>query len=193
MACHSQPDESKGYSIRNTIAFILLACGLAGCATLPDDQRTELDALAEFNLQSMEKAYPELGGKLEASKGYLAMDARCVKIPFIGWGGGKGVVVDTTTGERTYVKVSRMDIGGGGGIREFDVVIVLYDEKFLRQAKAGKWIYGVGAEASAGSASKEGSSGTRQTDKPFELFVRSERGASVTWTLHTVRIKPYKD
>jgi lipid-binding SYLF domain-containing protein len=175
--------------------FILafLACGLSGCATLSTDQRTELDARAETNIQSMAACNPGLQKKLEECKGYLALDARLVKIPFIGWGGGKGVVVDSTTGHRTYVKVARMDVGGGGGIREFDVLIVLYDEKLLQKAQNGKWIYGLGAEASAGKASAEGSSGQLQTDRKYELFTRSERGASVTWTLHAIRFKPYRD
>ncbi len=148
--------------------------------------------MAEVNLQGMKTLYPGLDRKLEECKGYVALDVRLVKIPFIGWGGGKGVVVDTTTGERTYVKVGRMDIGGGGGIREFDVLIVLRDEKLLRYAKTGKWAYGAGAEASAGSASVEGSSDKLQAKKPYELFVRSERGASVTWTLHAIRLQPYR-
>jgi len=115
-----------------------------------------------------------------------------VKIPFVGWGSGKGVLVNNITGQRTYVKASRMDVGGGGGIREYDVLIVLYDEKLLRFAKTGKWAYGAGAEASAGTASAEGSSNQVLADRKYEIFARSERGASVTWTLHAIHIKPYR-
>ncbi len=174
--------------------FILfLAAGLTGCASLSADQRGELDAMAEANVREMKKAYPVVEAKLSDCKGYMALDARHVKIPFIGWGGGKGVVVDTASDDRTYVKVSRLDIGGGGGIREFDVLIIIYDEKLLQIAKTGKRKIALGAEASAGSSSVEGSSGQLQTDKGYELFSRSERGASVTWTLHAIRIKPYKE
>ncbi|MDF7822686.1 hypothetical protein P4B35_01570 [Pontiellaceae bacterium B12227] len=170
-----------------------IACGLTGCATLSMDQRIELDAMAATNLQQMAACNPGLEEKLEECKGYLTLDARLVKIPFIGWGGGKGVLFDTTTGHRTYLKVSRMDVGGGGGIREFDVLIVIYDEKLLQKAQNGKWSYGLGAEASAGTASAEGSRDQLQTEKKYELFSRSERGASVTWTLQAIRFKPYKD
>lgn len=176
-----------------SIFLIFLACGLTGCATISADKRTELDAMAATNLQQMAACNPGLQEKLEECKGYLALDARLVKIPFIGWGGGKGLVLDTTTGHRTYIKVSRMDMGGGGGIREFDVLILIYDEKLLQKAQSGKWSYGLGAEASAGKASAEGSSGQLQTDRKYELFTRSERGASATWTLHAIRFKPYKN
>ncbi len=176
-----------------SLCLMLLACGLSGCASLSVDERAELDAMAEANLQGMTTMTPGIKQKLKDCKGYMALDVRLVKIPFIGWGGGKGVVVDHASGQRTYVKVSRMDVGGGGGIREFDVLIVIYDEKLLRYAKTGKWVYGAGAEASAGKASAEGSSNQLQTKAKYEMFVRSERGASVTWTLHAIRIKPYKN
>jgi len=114
--------------------LIMLASGLAGCRSLSLEERAGLDAKAEENILKMTARNPELEEKLETCAGYLAMDARLVKIPFIGWGGGKGVVVNNGTGQRTYVKASRMDVGGGGGIREFDVLIVLYDEK-----KMGIW------------------------------------------------------
>jgi len=192
---------TRAYKPSNPIArtalkyllLMVLVGWLSGCRSLSLEKRAELDALAEKNLLNMAAHYPGLQDKLEESKGYLALDARLVKIPFIGWGGGKGVLVNNSTGHRTYVKASRMDVGGGGGIREFDVLIVLYDEKLLRIPRTGRWAYGLGAEASAGSASAEGSSNQLQTNKGYELFMRSERGASVTWTLHAIRIKPYKD
>ena len=34
------------------------------------------------------------------------------KVPMVGAGEGIGVVVNTETGERTYLKVSRLDVGG---------------------------------------------------------------------------------
>jgi hypothetical protein len=189
-----RPGSSGGVWIMVKYFFILiLAGGLTGCASLSVDQKAELDAFAEINLREMKKAYPAVEDKLADCKGYMALDARHAKIPFVGWGSGKGVVVDTTTGERTYVKVSRLDVGGGGGIRDFDVLIIIYDEKLMRYAKTGKRKFGLGAEASAGTSSIEGSGSQLQTDKGYEMFSRSERGASATWTLHAIRIKPYKE
>lgn len=179
-------------TILSHLTLLLLAGGFSGCASLSVEQRAELDAMAEANLQGMVAAHAELEEKLKECRGYVALDAYAVKIPFIGWGGGKGVVFDNTDNEKTYIKVSRLDIGGGGGIREFDVLIVLNDEKLLRYAKTGKRIVGAGAEASAGTASVEGSSDQLQFNKPYELFIRSERGASVTWTLHAISFKPYR-
>lgn len=189
----NQSSNPIAHPVLRLLLLMLLAGGLSGCATLSQEKRAELDALAEKNLQSMTASHPGLQEKLEESKGYLALDARLVKIPFVGWGSGKGVLVNNITGQRTYVKASRMDVGGGGGIREFDVLIVLYDEKLLHIPRTGRWAYGLGAEASAGTASAEGSSNQLQTDQKYELFMRSERGASVTWTLHAIRIKAYKD
>jgi lipid-binding SYLF domain-containing protein len=175
-----------------SIVILFLAGGLTGCTSLSVDQRNELDALAEVNIREMKKVYPAVEAKLADSRGYVAIDAHHAKIPFIGWGSGKGVVVDNTTGDRTYVRISRLDVGGGGGIREFDLLIILNDEKLLQFAKTGKRKISLGAEASAGTSSIEGFSSQFQSDKKYELFSRSERGASATWTLHYIRIKPYR-
>ncbi|MCK4565359.1 MAG: hypothetical protein KAU94_11880 [Verrucomicrobia bacterium] len=165
----------------------------AGCATLGTDRRMELDHMAVRTLAALERENPGLQGSLEASLGYLVVEQKVVKVPVVGGGRGYGVVVENATGKRTYVRVGRIDFGGGWGVRSFKVLLVFNDPKLLKKAQTGKWVYQMGAEASAGPASIEGSSTQLQNDKGYEIHVLSEGGASATFTLRAIRLKPYRD
>jgi hypothetical protein len=55
---------------------------------------------------------------MDRSVGHAVFSNRSAKIPFIGVGEGIGVVFDKKTGERTYLKVQRPDVGGGLRVRE---------------------------------------------------------------------------
>lgn len=165
----------------------------AGCATLGTDRRAELDRMADLTLSALEQENSGLQGRIEASLGYLVVDQKVVKVPVVGGGRGYGVVVENATGKRTYVRVGRIDFGGGWGTRNFKVLLVFSDPKLLKKAQTGKWVYQMGAEASAGAASIEGSSAQLQNDKGYKIHVLSEGGASATFTLRAIHLKPYRD
>jgi len=71
----NQSSNPIAHPVLRLLLLMLLAGGLSGCATLSQEKRAELDALAEKNLQSMTASHPGLQEKLEESKGYLALDA----------------------------------------------------------------------------------------------------------------------
>ncbi|VGO16643.1 hypothetical protein PDESU_05234 [Pontiella desulfatans] len=174
--------------------LILLMFAATGCSTLTVDRRAELDQEAVGTINKLAENNPGLEQKLSDALGYVFLGCRTMKIiPWIGWGSAKGFVVDNAIGKRTYIKASRWDVGGGYGIRDYDVMIVLYDPKLMKKAYTGKWSFGAGAEATAGTASVEGSSSQLELNKKYELFTLSERGASVTWTVNAIHFKPYKD
>ena len=149
--------------------------------------------MAADTVARLEKENPGLQDQVDSCLGYLVVDKKVVKIPFIGGGGGKGVVVENATGKRTYVKVSRMEVGGGWGARSYKVLLLFTQPKRLEKAQAGTWVYQAGAEASAGKVAAEGSSAQVQNDKGYKVYTYSEGGASVTWTLRAIRLKPYRD
>jgi len=157
------------------------------------ERRSELDRMADETISELVQKNEGLQDRIDAGLGYLVVDQSVVKIPVFGGGSGKGVVVENATGKRTYVKGSRVDIGGGWGARKFKVLLILSDPKRLKKAQTGTWIYQIGAEASAGTAGIEGSSGQLQGDKGYEVYVLSEGGASATFTARAIRLKPYRD
>lgn len=174
------------------IIFTVLMATLSGCATVSMEKQADINGMEETTLDRLEEQHPDLRGKLGSMPGYLVVEMNVLKIPVLGGGGGKGVIVENKTGKRTYVKVSRMEIGGGWGGRRYKILLVFSDPELLKKAQSGKWIGQMGAEASVGKIGVEGSSGQLQQDKGYEMFVLSEGGASATWTLRAIRLKPYR-
>ena len=105
-----------------TAAIVTLAAwlvGLAGCASIPgktgQEQAVSIEELETKTLADVQKLHPNTTEELAAAAGYVIMNNKLTKIPLVGVGGGYGVGVDKRTGERTYLKMSRFDIGAGWG------------------------------------------------------------------------------
>jgi lipid-binding SYLF domain-containing protein len=164
-----------------------------GCATLSpaerDAERAALDAMAERTLVALLQGEPQAGKVLERALGYAVIDMAVTKIPAFGAGSGKGVVVDRRTSTRSYLKVSRFEVGGGLGAQKFQVVIIFEDGTLLDRATAGAWHYEAGAELAAGTSSAEGS--VQRAAKGYEAYKLAEGGAAATVTVRVARAKPW--
>jgi lipid-binding SYLF domain-containing protein len=166
-----------------------------GCTTLSpaerDAARAELDAMAESALVALLQGQPQAGEVLERGLGYAVIDMAVTKIPVFGVGSGKGVVVDRRTGTRSYLKVSRFEVGGGLGAQKYQVVIMFEDGALLDRAATGTWHYEAGAELAAGTSSAEG--GVQRAAKGYEAYKLAEGGATATVTVRVAHAKPWLD
>ncbi|NGZ09799.1 MAG: hypothetical protein CV088_10495 [Nitrospira sp. LK70] len=68
------------------------------------------------------KEQPKVKQELNDSVGCLVAEQKIVKIPWIGAGGGAGVVVEKATGKRSYSRISELQFGVGCGGRAQDVI-----------------------------------------------------------------------
>jgi hypothetical protein len=181
-----------GLRIRLSIVALGLAV-LHGCAGLTteeqDAKRTELDQMGEKTIATLSGTEPEAGAALEKSIGYAVIDMTVTKIPVIGAGAGLGVIIDKSTGTHTYIKVTRFEVGGGWGAQKFKVIIFFFDEVLLKRASSGAWHFEAGAEASAGTASTEGTVTT--SDAGYRAFKIVESGAVATVTIRAAYAQPY--
>ncbi len=173
------------------ILMMITVSVIAGCSTMTatekEQKRSELDAMAKAAVTDLIQQNPEIQKQLDQSLAYAVADMKLTKIPVVGAGGGEGVLVDKNSQQRIYFTVSRFDLGGGWGVRAYKALLVIESQKVLDKAKDGTWEFQAGAEASAGSASAEGSSSG--LSKGFSMYVLSEAGASVTVTARVIRIK----
>ena len=173
------------------IILIIMVSAIAGCSTMTatekEQKRSKLDVMAQTAITDLIKQSPEIQEKLDKSLAYAVADMKLTKIPVVGAGGGEGVLVDKNSQQRIYFTVSRFDLGGGWGVRAYKALLVVESQEVLDRAKDGTWEFQAGAEASAGSASAEGSSS--DLNKGFSMYVLSEAGASVTVTARVIRIK----
>jgi lipid-binding SYLF domain-containing protein len=179
------------------LALVLLLGLACSCRSIPGDtveeKRAYIDAWEQETLEMLYEEQPQARESIEEAPGYLAVGQRIVKIPFVGWGGGYGVLVDRVRDKRLYVKLNRMDVGGGLGARNLRVVLVIHDPKLLKKAGKATWSFGGGAEASAkaGESGAAGGMGTGQGDAEYTVYELTDEGVSVTWTLHAIRLSEH--
>lgn len=178
-----------------TINLIMLATFLlTGCASMTtterDNKRSEIDLMAKTAVEGLVKQDAELQEQIDDSPGYMVANLKVTKVPVVGGGGGEGVHVNKITGKRTYFTVSRFDIGGGMGARAYKGLILFETQEAMEDLQDGTWEYQAGAEASAGTASAEGSSGG---EEGYTVHILSEGGASATATARVIRVKVNKE
>ncbi len=182
------------FATRFAIVVYVLAA-IVGCATQSpkkgEPTAAELDVMGEKAVATLLENLPEVREVMDRSVGYVVVNMRVSKIPMVGAGGGYGVVVDKRSNARSYIKVSRFEVGGGLGAQKFKVVIVYEDGKLLDRAAAGTWHYDASADVAADAASGEGAATASGSGEGYQVFRLAEGGATATVTLRAARAKPY--
>ena len=173
------------------ISGVLLAasCSSTYGSMSGQEKQDFLAGVEQKTLAELIEKSPEIQAEIDRSVGHAVFSNRSAKIPFIGAGDGIGVVFDKKTGERTYLKVQRLDVGGGLGVREYRLVVVFFEEEPLEKLAGGKLELAAGAEAGAGKGDvglgTEGISG-KQKEK-LALYQLSDTGVSATITVSMIR------
>ncbi|MDH3549651.1 MAG: hypothetical protein OEQ16_09915 [Gammaproteobacteria bacterium] len=165
---------------------------LAGCATQSTQggpTANELDAMGERAVATLLQVRPEAQEVMDRSVGYVVLKLTATKIPWVGTATGYGVVVKKRTDTRSYIQVSRFEIGGGYGAQTFKVIIAFEDEKRLDRVAAGASHFTAGADVAAGTSSTDGAAA--KSGKGYQAFRLAEGGAAATVTVRVAYSKPY--
>ena len=162
-----------------------------GCSSLSPEQREtiqrDLDSTGEAMLVRLVEKHPDASAAIEDCLGYAVAEMSLAKGPFVGAASGYAVVVDKRTGDRTYVKVSQFEVGGGWGAQTYKAVILFDDELLLKKAMTGFWHFEAGAEAAA----RDSSIGVRPAaGRGYRAYKITEEGAVATLTVKAIRGKP---
>jgi lipid-binding SYLF domain-containing protein len=176
-----------------------LIVGMSGCASIPGEtaaqQAQTIDKLVERTLSDLYKQDPKMKEEIAHSVGYAVMDNNIVKIPIFGEGSGYGVAINNKTGEKTYITMTRFDIGGGWGARSVRPVVIFQNEKKFKDFIEGVWSAGAGAEAAAkvGETGAAGGAGGGDAGKKgYSIHIITDTGVSATATVHVIHVNPVK-
>jgi len=171
------------------LVLLVGACRSVVPGDTPEEQRAHIDAWEQETLEMLYAQHPEARAEVAEAAGYLAVHQRVLKVPIFGGGSGYGVVVDRTRERRAYVRLDRMDVGGGLGTRNLRVVAVVSDPKLL-EPKRSHWSFGGGAEAAAksGESGAAGGAGAGAGKGGTKIYEMTEEGVSVTWTVYAIKL-----
>jgi len=181
-----------------TLLFIVV--DISGCASIPgktgEEQSEAINTLAERTLKDLYKQEPKSKEEIGDSVGYAIMKNKFTKVPIVGAGSGYGVAINKKTGEKTYLKIVRFDIGGGYGLRSVRVVLIFQNEKKFEDFIDGVWSARAGAETGA-KVKDEVVSGVAGSDnlpgdKGYSIHFIIDEGVSATVTVGLIHVKPIK-
>lgn len=179
--------------------LLFLVISMSGCASIPGETGKEqvqtIDELVERTLPDLYKQEPKTREEIANSAGYAIMSNTITKVPIFGAGSGYGVAIDNRTGEKTYITMTRFDIGGGWGARSVRPVVIFQDEKKFKEFIDGEWEAQAGAEAAAkvGQSGASGGAGSGDVgDKGYSIYMITDAGVSATATAGVIRIRAVK-
>lgn len=140
----------------------------------------------------MRQQEPKTEEEVAQSVGYVIMNNKLTKIPIVGVGSGYGVAVNTKTGERTYLRMRRFDIGAGWGARSIRPVLIFQNEEKFRDYINGGFDATIGAEAAA-KVGEQGGAGGGSSDAAKDLgytsYLITDTGVSATASVAVIRVK----
>jgi lipid-binding SYLF domain-containing protein len=132
-------------------AILALSAGpvLAQGSSEVQERRQEIDSSAQATLDELMNAEASVRDLYGRAVGYAVFTV--TKGGFIvSGGGGNGVAVNKTTGQRTYMRMGMAGIGLGIGGQRYNLVMLFETEDRLAKFIAGGWDSSATAEAAAG-------------------------------------------
>jgi hypothetical protein len=179
---------------RFSLVVALTAVLLGGCATtIPvgerESVRQELNDRAEETLALLLEREPELQDAVDSAVGHFVARVSAAQVAVIGGGVGLGVLYDKEAGTRTYMNVTRYDLGMGVGAGALRVVVLFQTRETLEQFRSGTWKSGVRAESASGTTSVA----SPAYIEGATVHVIPESGAAVTVTARFIRLSVNTD
>lgn len=119
--------RSRIIAVLGVIGAIALGASLPASgarAESPDDQRAQINAMAQQTLQALYEQKPSAERAIREAAGYAVFSDISTKIFMAGGGGGKGVAVNRITGNPTYMMMVSVSAGLGMGISKSHLVWV---------------------------------------------------------------------
>ena len=167
--------------------FLFLLIFAVGCAGTKSKSQTDKDAardslrsMTEGTLGRLYKAEPAAKAAVANSAGYAVFSDFGFKLLFMGGAQGKGLAVNKTTKQETFMKMVELQPGLGVGGENYHLVFIFENPDAFNTFVTSGWELGTNALASAkdGSAGS-GAAGAVSFSHGVELYQFSTTGAIV--------------
>ena len=172
-------------SISAVVTMLTFMSGCGPSAKLPVAERRVL--VHDMETETLERLYreaPATRNKIKNAAGYGTFANANVNLIFVSAGGGYGVVVDNSTGQRTYMKMALGGIGLGLGAKDYRQVLIFNSKETLNKFIESGWEFGGHADAAA-KAGESGAeiSGEGAIGSGIEAYSMTESGLALQATV----------
>lgn len=167
------------------IAILALIPGCGPSSKLSIIERQQIVGNMETEtLQRLYKEQPSTKDKIKKAAGYGVFANANVNLIFVSAGGGYGVVVDNSTGRRTYMKMALGGVGLGLGVKDYRQVLIFKSRKTLNKFIESGWEFGGHADAAAKAGETGGElSGEGAIGSDIEAYSMTESGLALQATV----------
>ncbi|UCG80015.1 MAG: hypothetical protein JSV60_08595, partial [Desulfobacterales bacterium] len=109
-------------------------------------------------------------------------------------GNGFGVVVDTATGQRTYMKMRSVGVGMGWGVKDVRAVFIFRKQSVMTHFVEKGWEFGAQADAAAKTGDKGGAAGGEAyVETDIIIYQLTEAGVALQATIAGTKYWKDKD
>jgi hypothetical protein len=161
---------------------------LGACTTIPVDERSqireEVNQAAETTIAQLVNDNPAIQQSLDAAVGYAVASVSATKIPVIGAGYGLAVLHDKENRTRTYINISRFDLGAGVGAGKFRVLVIFENRDVMERFRDGAWHSAVGTDSTAG---KQSASKVTAGGEGYSIHYVSDTGVALAATARLIK------
>jgi lipid-binding SYLF domain-containing protein len=153
-------------------AVTIVCAPVAGASEKDVDEaevkRQTIDSVAQETLELLFAEKPDSRELYERAAGYAVFDSFKIAV-LISGGGGVGVAVNKTSGERTYMKMGTGGVGLGLGGQSYQVVFFFEDVARLHKFVEKGWQADAAANVAAGKTGKNAVSTFNEGLAVFQL------------------------
>ena len=141
----------------SSIFALALLSAVTVLAKTKEEKQAEARQKANPTLQKLYQQQPSAKAVIEAAAGYAVFNNKGAKILIGGSGSGKGIAVNNSSKQVTYMKMREIQAGLGMGVKKFSVVFVFQNKKALDDFVNGSWDAGGQTTAAAKTGDGGGS------------------------------------
>ncbi len=159
-----------------------------------EQDRQKILAMKNITLADLYKQKPEAKEEIEKAPGYAVFDGSGVYVVLYVGVAGRGVLIDNSNGEATYMTMARAGTGPGVGYQRFRYVIVFKNKTLLHTFKTVGGDIGASGHFTAKGFDKGGSVGAQVSFDPgLSVYQLTEYGlaAEASWGATAYVPDPY--
>lgn len=177
--------------MRPLICPMLLAAATilaTGCAT-PDganaaEKRTYTLDVRKSALDAFYESYPDVKAKANQAAGTMFVSAFSVHPGLLTIANGYGVIENSQTGDRRYIRLNRFGIGPGLAVKGYYLLVIFESETTVQEFFSGAFSGGGFAEASFIFGNTGGcAAGTIPVNEALDAYIWSHTGVSLELTM----------
>jgi len=183
-----------------TLSAIVAVClALQGCETAPltpSDKLAQQDDVRDMVKKTLEQFYaenPDTRDAVSSAAGYAVFSDAGFKFIFGGGASGKGIAVNNSSKQETFMKMIELQPGLGFGVSKFRVLFVFEWPQAYNDFVTSGWEWGANAMAAAKTAPKSGGAyaGAVNVSPGVFMYQLTEKGLIVGVSLTGAKF--YKD